>query len=154
MIRAKTPEGKIKKAQYSRKYDHGDKGKATNAKKARKYRNTPAGRKRLKDYDKQYQREYVKSPEGRGKKNSYKAKYRAAKLQATPTCLTEQSFEKIREFYTEAARITKETGISHHVDHMEPLRGKEICGLHVPWNLQILVGPGPEGNCAKGNRRK
>src|ERR1035437_1349778 len=63
-----------------------------------------------------------------GKRNAITAKYRASKLQATPKWLTKQHFREIREFYIEAARITEETGIPHHVDHILPLQGETVRG--------------------------
>ena len=82
-------------------------------------------------------KEYVKN--NRAKINARKAKYRAIKLQATPDWLTKDDFEKIEHFYIEARKLSLQTGVQYHVDHIVPLRGDLICGLHVPWNLQILT---------------
>jgi 5-methylcytosine-specific restriction endonuclease McrA len=51
-----------------------------------------------------------------------------------------------QEAYLECERLTKETGVEHHVDHIMPL---SIGGEHDWWNLQILTA---EENLAKGNR--
>jgi hypothetical protein len=73
-----------------------------------------------------------------GKVNARTAKRRAAKLQRTPKWLTKEQLKEMEKFYIEAARLTKETGIPHEVDHIEPLQGKEVSGLHVPWNLRVV----------------
>lgn len=57
----------------------------------------------------------------------------------TPKWLSEEQIEQIGDFYVEAQRLSKATGIKHSVDHIIPLLGKRISGLHVPWNLQILT---------------
>lgn len=75
----------------------------------------------------------------RGKVTALSALYRAMKLQATPKWLTKEHKQQIQEIYIESARLTKETGIRHAVDHLVPLQGRTVCGLHVPWNLQILT---------------
>lgn len=64
------------------------------------------------------------------------ARRKAAKLRATPAWADQES---IVAFYKEARRMTEETGIPHEVDHIHPLQGENFCGLHVPWNLQILT---------------
>ena len=67
------------------------------------------------------------------------AKYRAAKLKATPHWLTREQFKQIEKFYIEAHCLEQADGVKRHVDHIYPLRGKTVSGLHVPWNLQILT---------------
>lgn len=77
--------------------------------------------------------------ENPGKINAMTARRRAAKLQATPKWLTKEQKKEISALYIEAARLTRETEIKHHVDHILPLQGEGISGFHVPWNLQILT---------------
>ncbi len=64
---------------------------------------------------------------------------RSRQLNATPKWA---NLEKIKEIY-------KNCPIGYHVDHIIPLQGKNICGLHIETNLQYL--PAKE-NLKKGNR--
>lgn len=63
---------------------------------------------------------------------------------ATPAWLTAGQVEAIRMVYEEAVRLTKEMGIAYEVDHIVPLSGKTVSGLHVPWNLRAI--PAQENN--------
>lgn len=81
--------------------------------------------------------------------NLYAAKRRASKLQRTPNWLSSLQLEHIKLFYEAAAQMTKETNIQFDVDHIVPLQGEIVSGLHVPWNLQVITN---EDNCRKGNK--
>lgn len=81
--------------------------------------------------------------------NAYKSKYRAAKLQATPTWLTDEDFQQIEKFYQQAHYLQLINEEEHHVDHIVPLQGKNVCGLHVPWNLQVITA---KENLSKSNK--
>ena len=68
---------------------------------------------------------------------------------AMPPWLTQDHKAQIRAMYLAARDLTKRTGVKHVVDHIIPLRSPDVCGLHVPWNLQILTHA---DNCAKSNK--
>lgn len=82
----------------------------------------------------------------RKKQNTFNAARKAYQRQATPSWLSAEHKKQTAFFYSERDRLTKETGIRMQVDHIIPLRGKNVSGLHVPWNLQVLP--------AKDNNRK
>lgn len=87
----------------------------------------------------------------RAKANATKKKYKLAKEKACPpwVSFSRDLCDQITYFYEEARRKTETTGVVHHVDHIVPIQGKTICGLHVPWNLQVLTAA---ENCSKQNR--
>jgi 5-methylcytosine-specific restriction endonuclease McrA len=55
----------------------------------------------------------------------------------------------MEQIYYHAETIQKRSGIRMAVDHIVPLKNKKVCGLHVPWNLQIMDF---SANCAKHNK--
>lgn len=95
----------------------------------------------------EYQRGYRKS--NRDKISKWSVERRVRKIQAMPIWLTEEHNRQIGEFYTLAKECEILTGDKYHVDHIVPLKGKNVCGLHVPWNLQVLPA---DVNIRKGNR--
>jgi hypothetical protein len=63
----------------------------------------------------------------------------AAVKARTPKWLNDDDLRQIDAHYLEAARKTRETGIPHQVDHIIPLRGRKVSGLHVPQNLRVVT---------------
>jgi hypothetical protein len=70
--------------------------------------------------------------------NAAVAKREAAKKQRTPNWLSPTDLWMIQEIYTLASLRSDYTGISWHVDHIIPLQGENVSGLHIPINLQVI----------------
>jgi hypothetical protein len=81
----------------------------------------------------------------RGAKNASRKQYDEMLVQATPKWA---DLDAIRMFY-EVADVLSRGGVKFHVDHLVPIRGKEVRGLHVQDNLRVIPA---FLNLKKGNR--
>lgn len=96
-----------------------------------------------------FEKERAKLPHRKAAHNEESRRRKMVVKQASPLWLSEFDLFHIQEIYHLAQLRTKALGVAFHVDHIVPLRGKTVCGLHVPSNLQLL--PAKE-NISKGNR--
>ena len=97
----------------------------------------------LENIKKEHIRSIKYSKNNPAKRRASDALRRSLKLNATPIWLTEEHKNQIEEIYKEAQQL------SLTVDHVVPLKNKIVCGLHVPWNLQLLT---LSENCQKSNK--
>jgi len=118
-----TEEGKLAK----KKYKQSDEGRLAN----KKYEQSKKGKLAMK--------KYRQSNKGKLVNRLKVAKRRASELLRTPTW-SEQ--ELIRKFYMNVPK-------GYHVDHIIPLQGETVSGLHVRDNLQYLTA---SENCSKKNK--
>ena len=130
--------------QYDKEYRQANPERKTNAQRKYYLNNIEE----IKQYNKQRYQDNIEEirqdmkqyrQDNQGKVNARHAKRRAAKIQRTPKWLTSLDWEKIEEFYIYARFMTETLGIPHVVDHIIPLQGKNISGLHVPENLRIIT---------------
>ena len=143
-----------------------ERGNQTRAEYFKAYNQSEAGQKAKRDYYAKNRDEVIARSQSRdtAKVTQYKTAYKERNpdlykelvslrrrrfRQATPKWLTAEDKLEIRMKYRLAIELSRRTGVRHAVDHVVPLQGEEVCGLHVPWNLEVIT---QEENLKKYNR--
>jgi hypothetical protein len=62
---------------------------------------------------------------------------RARRKHAEPAWLSREQRNEIKQVYELAKKLNTD-GLVYQVDHIVPLSGRTVCGLHVPWNLRAI----------------
>ena len=74
--------------------------------------------------------------------------YQTAKIHRTPKWLTAADYFEMECVYKYCGAL-RSIGLDYHVDHIIPLQGRTVSGLHVPNNLQVIHA---SDNLAKSNK--
>lgn len=123
--------------------------KARNPEKAREAYRKQAAKKRAEQPEQIRAAKKLYAQRNRAVLNAAAARRKAAKLKRTPKWLTQFDKLKIKCIYSIAAMLTRVNKEPWHVDHIVPLQGDLVSGLHVPSNLQVMRGV---ENIAKKNK--
>ena len=148
----------------SGKYGRQSKCKVCHSSWNAEYNNRPEVREKQATRRKEYNAKRYATEEGRAlqrqrcKRHYYNntQQYRArdyrrrkAWTKSTPSWLTQDQLNEMKSFYWLAADLKLVSGETYHVDHIVPINGREVCGLNVPWNLQVLPW---DVNISKSNK--
>lgn len=120
------------------------------------FRTTCKGCKAVVDRDyKQNNRDKVKERQSKYyEKNkelffNHNSKRRAKSRNATPSWLSPAQKAHMKRTHKLRILVEEVTGVKYHVDHIVPLNGKNVCGLNVPWNLEVIQA---KENLSKSNK--
>lgn len=139
--RYKIKKEEIKKAQIE--YYNKNKEKA----KEKNNRWKSNNKERFDEYQKTYSEQHKEKIKLKCKKHYKNNKYLYTARSARRRAL--KKYAALKEFDQEIKEIYKNCPEGHHVDHIMPLNHPNLCGLHVPWNLQYLTA---EENLKKSNK--
>jgi hypothetical protein len=104
-------------------------------------------RERNPEADRESKRKYKKNNLHKGRADAQKRN--TIKLKAMPKWLSDDHKAFMEVTYAMAVEMERRCEIKFHVDHIHPLQGETVCGLHVPWNLRVITAT---ENIRKGNR--
>lgn len=93
-------------------------------------------------------KKHEQTPTGKATKKRNRSAYDRRNRQATPSWLTSEQKQDIAAIYEHMRDCKAVTGEDYHVDHIVPIRGENVCGLHVSWNLQVMPA---DVNISKSN---
>jgi 5-methylcytosine-specific restriction endonuclease McrA len=141
-------------------------GNETRAEYFAEYNKSEAGQKAKRGYYERNKDAVIEKAQSRTaeKKQAYRRAHKAANpdlyrelvsvrrrrfRDATPKWLTAEDKMAIRMHYRLAIELSRRLGTPHAVDHIVPLQGETVCGLHVPWNMEVIT---QEENLQKSNK--
>ena len=148
-LKVEWAESNIKRAEYFKQYNRREevKDKKNEWYEANKEQVMDAAKTRPIEVKREYQKTW-KERNTTWVRADTKARRRKHR-EATPSWLTTKEKVEIRQLYQIAITMSKTTGEQYVVDHIIPLRGEDVCGLHVPWNLRVIT---QEENLKKSNK--
>ena len=142
-------EGNVRRAEYFKQYNASEAGKEAKREYYEKNKTAVKARAAARPAEdkRRYKKKYkVENPDLYKELVSVR---RHRFRDATPPWLSALQKREIRSLYRTAIELTKITGIRYVVDHIVPLQGDEVCGLHVPWNMQVMT---QDENLRKSNK--
>jgi 5-methylcytosine-specific restriction endonuclease McrA len=138
-LKVEWAQAQEKRAEYFANYNRSEAGQAAKQRYYEKNKDAVKARAQARpDADKRlYQQKYQKANPDLYKSNT---SFRRRRFRdATPKWLTPEQKLEIKLKYRLAIELSRRTGVRHAVDHIVPLQGDSVCGLHVPWNLEVIT---------------